>query len=444
MVKVDERAVRNGTLLDFRSKLGDSSHRVKQKSEFFGAGNFGQTERSCKPFRNRNTLTRVWLNPDSSGIKYFKMYRVDREANTIREVKAISFSEAKFKERDHLQEWISKVPAALGEDLLIIQKEFKGFSETNERLDLLALDKHGDLVVIENKLDDSGRDVVWQALKYASYCSSLTRSQIAEAFQAYLTKTRDSRVAHEVIADFLGAESFDDVVLNKGVSQRIILVAANFRREVTSTVMWLLANDIRLQCVKVTLHEQEDQQYLATEQILPTPEEAEFRVSIKQKRDDEENAIESIRSGHNLCREFWSRALHAMEAAGVERFETISPSEKHYISCGTGFTSIKYSLVICRHRMRVELYLEKKDAALNRRIFDAIYAKREEIHADFGGPLVWQSMDQRKACRIEFGIDVETRDKGNWEDMTSWLIEHFNRFERVMQPFLDQAMQRFR
>ena len=49
-------------------------------------------------------------------------------------------------------------PGCLGEELLIIQKEFSGFDDTQERLDLLALDKDGRLVVIENKLDDSGRD----------------------------------------------------------------------------------------------------------------------------------------------------------------------------------------------------------------------------------------------------------------------------------------------
>ena len=70
------------------------------------------------------------------------------------------------------------MPEALGEELLIIQKEFDGFADTRERLDLLALDKDGRLVVIENKLDDSGRDVVWQALKYVAYCSNLTKAQI--------------------------------------------------------------------------------------------------------------------------------------------------------------------------------------------------------------------------------------------------------------------------
>jgi len=101
------------------------------------------------------------------------MYQINPTSNAIVQLVPKSFSELGFTERGHLQEWIAKMPESLGEELLIIQKEFDGFDETRERLDLLALDKQGSLVVIENKLDDSGRDVVWQALKYASYCSSL-------------------------------------------------------------------------------------------------------------------------------------------------------------------------------------------------------------------------------------------------------------------------------
>jgi len=49
----------------------------------------------------------------------------------------------------------------LGEDLLIIQKEFNGWNETRERIDLLALDKDGAIVANENKLDDSSKNVAW-------------------------------------------------------------------------------------------------------------------------------------------------------------------------------------------------------------------------------------------------------------------------------------------
>lgn len=96
------------------------------------------------------------------------MFKIDTSSNRISRIASKSFSELGFSERNHLQEWLANEPDALGEELLIIQKEFDGFDDTRERLDLLALDKVGNLVVIENKLDDSGRDVLWQALKYAS------------------------------------------------------------------------------------------------------------------------------------------------------------------------------------------------------------------------------------------------------------------------------------
>ena len=75
------------------------------------------------------------------------MFKIDKKNNCIIPVDSKSFSELGFKERPHLQEWLAKSPNTLGEDLLIIQKEFDGFSDTKERLDLLALDKNGNLVI---------------------------------------------------------------------------------------------------------------------------------------------------------------------------------------------------------------------------------------------------------------------------------------------------------
>ncbi|MGX3012977.1 DUF4268 domain-containing protein, partial [Ursidibacter sp. B-7004-1] len=120
------------------------------------------------------------------------MYILNKSNKELKEINKTTFSEQSLKERYDLQEWIDNNPKilsdALGEDILIIQKEFSDFDETKERLDLLAIDKHGNLVLIENKLDDSGRDVTWQALKYASYCSSFNKEQIIQIYQEYLNK----------------------------------------------------------------------------------------------------------------------------------------------------------------------------------------------------------------------------------------------------------------
>ena len=75
------------------------------------------------------------------------MFRIDHASNRITKLKLMKFTELGFTERNHLQEWLANQPDALGEELLIIQKEFDGFDDTRERLDLLAIDKAGALVI---------------------------------------------------------------------------------------------------------------------------------------------------------------------------------------------------------------------------------------------------------------------------------------------------------
>ena len=126
------------------------------------------------------------------------MFQVDFSENRLVRLEERRFADLDLRERDHLQEWLVRMPDALGEELLIVQKEFDGFADTRERLDLLALDKEGRLVVVENKLDDSGRDVVWQALKYVAYCSSLKKAQIAEIYQKGTSKNDAAGVNPDV------------------------------------------------------------------------------------------------------------------------------------------------------------------------------------------------------------------------------------------------------
>ena len=152
------------------------------------------------------------------------MYRINQKTNSIQKIEETTFKEIGASERNHLQEWIAKNPEVLcGEDesLLIIQKEFDGFNDTRERLDLLALDNNGNLVIIENKLDDSGRDVTWQGLKYVSYCASLTTEQILSIYDQFLGAGES---AEENVREFLELDDEAELLLNDG-DQRLVLIA---------------------------------------------------------------------------------------------------------------------------------------------------------------------------------------------------------------------------
>lgn len=63
------------------------------------------------------------------------MFVINPASSSITSLNRKTFSELGFKEKAHLQEWIAGNPEALGEKLLIIQKEFSDFIDTNERLD---------------------------------------------------------------------------------------------------------------------------------------------------------------------------------------------------------------------------------------------------------------------------------------------------------------------
>ncbi len=78
-----------------------------------------------------------------------QLFRIEPETKKSESIAEVEFSSLGFQERKDIQEWISANPSILGEDLLIIGKEFSGFDKTNERLDLLAVDSDGKLVIIE-------------------------------------------------------------------------------------------------------------------------------------------------------------------------------------------------------------------------------------------------------------------------------------------------------
>ena len=359
------------------------------------------------------------------------MFQVDLTENRLVRLEERRFADLNLRERDHLQEWLVRMPDALGEELLIVQKEFDGFADTRERLDLLALDKEGRLVVVENKLDDSGKDVVWQALKYVAYCSSLKKAEIVEIYQTYLDRWFAGANAAANLCDFLDVEDLDDLVLNEGNEQRLVLIAANFRKEVTATVLWLLGHGVRAQCFRVVPYTFGEELFIDLQQIIPTPEAADFMIGMAAK-DSEEKSVQGARKrSQRLRHAFWTTALEELRARSVSRFENISPSNDHWLGCATGVSGCAYNLIFSKTETRVELYLQRSDGAENKWIFDALEREKQEIEGRFGGELHWQRLDERKASRISYSHPFDGFNEESWPEMIGWLCQHIVRLDEA-------------
>ncbi|MDE2845404.1 MAG: DUF4268 domain-containing protein [Gemmatimonadota bacterium] len=369
------------------------------------------------------------------------MFKVDLSENRLVQLEERRFSDLKLNERDHLQEWLVHTPEALGEDLLIIQKEFDGFEDTRERLDLLALDKEGRVVVIENKLDDSGRDVVWQALKYVAYCSSLKKAEIVDIYQKYLNRWVDGESAIPNLCEFLGVEDLDDTVLNAGNEQRLILVAANFRKEVTATVLWLIGHGVEAQCFRVVPYSFGAELLIDLQQIIPTPEAADYMIGMANKESEEKASQRTLTQTQKLRHAFWTKTLEKLRARGISRYENISPSRDHWLASSTGVAGCGYNMIFGKNLARVDLYLTRPQADENKRIFDQLNLEKQEIEGRFGAELNWQRLDDKKACRISFPRSFDGFDDENWPEMIDWLCEHIVKLEEAFSEPLDRLNQ---
>ncbi len=109
-----------------------------------------------------------------------------------------SLHEHKLLERRHLQEWVIDNPQVLGGDVLIITTEFGSWADADgtpahDRLDVLAIDGTGRLVVVELKRGMATRDVHLQAITYAALVSRFTLDTLAGAHREFLRR-RGSKV----------------------------------------------------------------------------------------------------------------------------------------------------------------------------------------------------------------------------------------------------------
>jgi len=364
------------------------------------------------------------------------MFIIDANNNEATAVTRQTFAGLGFRERDHLQEWIAKNPAMLGEEeeLLIIQKEFAGFDETRERLDLLALDKDGNLVIIENKRDDTGADVTWQALKYVSYCSTLTKEEIVRIFQQYLG---DGKNAEAELRSFFGQDDFS-TLLEQG-DQRIILVAANFRKEVTSTVMWLFSRGIRIKCIKVTPYKHGENIFIDTEQIIPVKDAEEYLIKLAQKKQQESIATGVYQQEGETYSKFWNLLQQRMDAQPNTPFTDIKPRKKGWLWFASGLRGTSYIFSVWHAGAAVELYINRGRKELTNPIFDKLHQRKNEIESKFGGNLAWTPAG--KAATIKYILrNVNGLNEGDWDKMIDFFVEYIPRFEAAMREVLNEVL----
>lgn len=199
-----------------------------------------------------------------------------------------TLQEQMFRERDDLQRILKQQIDVLGEDLLILAEEFSQWEDSKRRVDLLALDSKGALVIVELKRTEDGGYMDLQAVRYAAMVSTLSFRQAVETHARFLNS--EATTAEAAILDFLGEVEPPE---NFGKSVRIILVSPGFSPELTTAVIWLNSRGLQIRCIRIRPYKLDQRTLLDIEQIIPLPEAQDYTVRIKEKQDEALRAADS-------------------------------------------------------------------------------------------------------------------------------------------------------
>lgn len=88
--------------------------------------------------------------------------------------------------------------------------------------------------------------------------------------------------------DFLGWDEPDEDAFAQDV--RIVLASAEFSRELTTSVLWLIERGIDIRCVRLQPYQLDERILVDVQQIIPLPEVAEYQVRVTEKKRREREA----------------------------------------------------------------------------------------------------------------------------------------------------------
>ena len=203
-------------------------------------------------------------------------------ADSLVPVQKVSLVEAGLKERDDIQRFLKENVEIVSPDILVIAEEFSEWEDSRRRIDLLGIDKDGSLVVIELKRTEDGGHMELQAVRYAAMVSALTLERIVEVYGKYLASRGEQADPMARILGHLGLESPDDAEVADSV--RLVLVSADFSKEITTSVLWLNDQGLDITCVKLAGYRQGEELLIDVQQVIPLPEAGEYMVQLKEKR----------------------------------------------------------------------------------------------------------------------------------------------------------------
>lgn len=363
------------------------------------------------------------------------IYRLTKDA--IQPLTPATFAQQGVKERGDLQRLLRADISVVADDVLVIAEEFSEWEDSRCRIDLLCIDRAANLVVVELKRDDDGGHMELQALRYAAMVNSMTFARAVDVFQTFLDQRHEGQDARHQLLEFLGWDEPREDDFARDV--RIILVSADFSKEITTSVLWLNERDLDIRCVRMKPYQHGAETIMDVQQVVPLPEAQEYTIQIKQKEQAQRAELVMRQSER---RSFWAAVLPEVQRV-TKRWRNWKPTDSNWIGCPSGVKGLTFYLWVRQNDCGCQLGIDGGQGAhaWNKAVYDALLANRAQVEAKFGRPMAWFRLDDKRSSIIaETSAQVGYRaPQEQWNDAAQRLAESAAKFIAVMHPQSEAA-----
>lgn len=304
-----------------------------------------------------------------------------------------------------LEQMIVKQPAILSDHWMLIGQQV--LTDYGGRLDLLALNQDGQLILVELKRDLTPKNVVAQALDYASWVQNLTPEKIADIYVRFSNGCSLSEAFERKFGVAL-----DEDQLNG--SHQIFIVASELDASTERIVNYLSAMNVPINVIFFQVFQDGDKQYLSRAWLIdPVATEAKASGSTLGGK-GEWNGESYVSFGHGHNRDWAEAERYGFISGGggswySQTLSLLSPGDRVWVNVPrrgyVGVGKVTGSVVSARE-FTVEV--EGKTQLFNEVAGENYTRAREDIDDDerceYFVPVLWLATRPLNSAISEVGF----------------------------------------
>lgn len=332
-----------------------------------------------------------------------------------------------------MEDWLAENPHAVLPDeearFLVIDQE----TAFQNLTDILAVDEQGNVIVIEVKRGQTPRDVIAQALEYASDVAEWDYTKLNARAMDYFAK-RDAEFASllDAMNETFQIEPGRLIETEINQRQRVFIIGEDIEPKIIRTAQWLLNRGIEIGCVSYTCYRTNEGELFLEFSNAGSIQAQSPKAPV--------STVEHFPKAKRL-QTFWRQLLDRAQAENRGYVSNKPVPKDQWLYSLAGIPNFRFNYMIPANgstEVHFEIRGERKEE--NKSFFDRLFMDKDQIESRCGRALVWDRCDEKVASYVRWktGDGLDLNQESGWSTFQVAMIDAMSRIVPVLEPYLDE------